>query len=156
MSTPYEETLEGKLLVRQAPGERHERVCSRLHELVSASLDGLRSATLLAPRSRIAVAPVTAVCPDLALIATATGRLWLAAEVIHGGDHHADTVLKKQIYEDLRLPRLWMLDTRYDNVEVYHAGPYGLSLKSILAGGEILSEQLLPEFQVSIRALFAA
>ena len=27
--------------------------------------------------------------------------------------------MKKQIYEDLNLPRLWMIDPRYNNVEVY-------------------------------------
>jgi Uma2 family endonuclease len=67
-----------------------------------------------------------------------------------------DTVLKKQIYEDLRIPRLWMIDPRYDNVEVYHATPYGLSLKGILAGKEVLSEPLLPEFEVNMKDLFAA
>ena len=64
-------------------------------------------------------------------------------------------MVKKQIYEDLRIPRLWMIDPRYDNVEVYHASPYGLSLKGILAGNDLLTERLLPEFQVSMRDLFA-
>jgi len=64
--------------------------------------------------------------------------------------------VKKQIYEDIRIPRLWMIDPRYDNVEVYHASPYGLSLKSILAGSDRLTESLLPEFQVTMKDLFAA
>ena len=34
--------------------------------------------------------------------------------------------------------------------------PYGMVLKSILAGEEILMEKLLPEFQISINALFAS
>ena len=54
----------------------------------------------------------------------------------------------------MKLPRLWMIDPRYDNVEVYHSNEYGLILKGILAGGEILSEKLLPEFQVTISELF--
>ena len=64
----------------------------------------------------------------------ATGKLWLAAEIVNSEDHRADTFIKKQIYEEIRLPRLWMIDPRYDNVEVYHSGEYGLVLKSILAG----------------------
>jgi Uma2 family endonuclease len=156
MSTAYEELLQGESHLRQPPGERHERICRRLHGLVGASVDGLRSTQLLRPRFRVVIAPRLALCPDLALLATATGRLWLAAEIIDGQDHHVDTVLKKQIYEDLRIPRLWMIDPRYDNVEVYHATPYGLSLKGILAGKEVLSEPLLPEFEVNMKDLFAA
>src|SRR5262249_61621213 len=94
-------------------------------------------------------------CPDLALVTVATNKLWLAAEIVSSDDHAPDTVVKKQIYEELKLPRLWMLDPRYDNVEVYHANAYGLILKAILAGSELLEEKLLPEFQISIAELFA-
>ena len=58
--------------------------------------------------------------------------------------------MKKEIYEQIKLPRLWMIDPRYDNVEVYHATEYGLVLKAILAGREILTEQLLPEFELTL------
>jgi Uma2 family endonuclease len=51
---------------------------------------------------------------------------------------------------------LWMVDPRYDNVEVYHCNQYGLILKGILAGREVLAERLLPEFQLTIAELFAA
>ena len=51
---------------------------------------------------------------------------------------------KKTIYEELRLPRVWMVDPRYDNVEVYHGTQYGLTLKRVLAVRELLTEALLP------------
>jgi Uma2 family endonuclease len=93
--------------------------------------------------------------PDLALITAATGKLWLAVEIINPDDHRADTVVKKQIYEDAKLPRLWIVDPRYDNLEVYHGTEYGLALRGILTGSEVLAESLLPEFQLTIRELFA-
>jgi Uma2 family endonuclease len=154
MSQPYAETLHGSMLVRPAPGARHELICARLHQRVQAGVANLSSTRLLPPRAEVRVAPDTSVCPDLALVVAATGKLWLAAEIVSSDDHATDTVLKKQIYEDLRLPRLWMIDPRYDNVEVYHATQYGLVLKGILAGSELLSEKLLPEFEVTITALF--
>ena len=89
-------------------------------------------------------------------MAAATGKVWLAAEIVSSDDHQPDTVIKKQIYEEMKLPRLWMIDPRYDNVEVYHSSEYGLVLKSILAGPELLTEKLLPEFQLTITELFAA
>lgn len=92
--------------------------------------------------------------PDLALVAAATGKIWLAAEIINSEDHRTDTVTKKSIYEEINLPRLWMIDPRYDNVEVYHGGEYGLALRGILAGREILQESLLPSFRMVVMELF--
>jgi Uma2 family endonuclease len=90
----------------------------------------------------------------LALVTAATGKLWLAAEIVSSDDHATDTVVKKQLYEELKLPRLWMVDPRYDNVELYSAGPYGMVLQGILGGNEVLTEKLLPDFQISITELF--
>jgi Uma2 family endonuclease len=156
MTEPYAETLNGATLVRRAPGPRHELICGRLHKCVHASVANFTSTRLLPPRSQVRMSPDTALCPDLALIANATGRLWLAAEIVSSDDHHADTVIKKQVYEEMKLPRLWMVDPRYDNVEVYHSTQYGMVLKGILAGRELLTEKLLPEFQLLIADLFEA
>src|SRR5437867_4679263 len=156
MSQTYQETLQGARLVRRAPGARHELICNRLHQCVYASVANFAGTRLLPARTEVELSADTIVCPDLALITVATGKIWLAAEILNSDDHRADTVVKKQIYEDLKLPRLWMIDPRYDNVEVYHAGEYGLMLKSMLAGCEILTETLLPGFQLTIADLFAA
>lgn len=67
-------------------------------------------------------------------------KLVMAAEIVSRDDHHhADTVVKKNIYKQIRVPRLWMVDPRYNNVEIYHSTKFGLALKGILAGSEILS-----------------
>jgi len=154
MSSPYEELLQGSSLVRGSPGSRHEQICARLHRSVHASVANLTSTCLLAARSAIRVAPDTILRPDLALMTIPTSKLWLAAEIVNSEDHAPDTVVKKQIYEEIRLPRLWMVDPRYDNVEIYHASQYGLVLKGILAGTDVLTEKLLPEFQITIAELF--
>ena len=156
MSATYAELLNGAPLARRAPGARHELICGRLHKWVKASVANFAGTRLLAPRSEVRLSFKHTVCPDLALVAAATGKVWLAAEIVSSDDHQPDTVIKKQIYEDMRLPRLWMIDPRYDNVEVYHCSEYGLALKSILAGHELLTEKLLPAFQLTITELFAA
>ncbi len=155
MSQTYAEILNGSAMARRAPGARHELICSRLHQWVKASVANFAGTRLLTPRSVVRLSDKHTVCPDLALLAAATGKMWLAAEIISSDDHQPDTVIKKQIYEDIKLPRLWMIDPRYDNVEVYHSTQYGLALKSILAGRELLTEKLLPEFQLTVAELFA-
>lgn len=154
MSQPYEEILSGETLPRSAPGARHEAICDRLHRLMTASVANLPATQLLAPRAKVRVSQSTTICPDLALVTVATGKLWLAVEIVSTEDHQADTVIKKQFYEDIRIPRLWMVDPRYDNVEIYHCTEWGLVLKGILAGSEVLAESLIPEFQIVIAELF--
>jgi Uma2 family endonuclease len=156
MSRPYEEILEGATLPRSAPGERHEKICARLHREMAASVNGLSSTQLLPSRMRIDVSRTTALCPDLSLVMAANSKLFLAVEIISRDDHRADTVTKKEIYEKIRVPRLWIIDPRYDNVEIYQSFEFGLQLKTILAGSEILSEKLIPQFQITIADLFAA
>jgi len=155
MRVPYEEMLAGVLTLRLPPGQRHELICTRLHAAIQASVANFPGTKLLGRRTEVRFSPSIALRPDLAIVTAASGRLWLAAEVVDAEDHHADTVLKKQIYEDLKVARLWMVDPRYDNLEVYHATEYGLKLIGILAGRDVLSEKLLPEFQMTVAELFA-
>jgi Uma2 family endonuclease len=155
MSLLYEEIVEGETMVRSPPGARHERICAWLQSRLADSLVNNTVARLLAPRSIVQLSPETMLRPDLALVTAATGKLWLAVEVINSEDHQPDTVLKKTIYEDFNVARLWMVDPRYDNVETYHRMPYGLALRGILAGKERLVESLLPGFDVTVAELFA-
>ena len=154
MSDPYEEVLSGDITLRLPPGARHELVLSRLRAALLRSVTDSQVARLLEPRSLIRVAHSSALRPDLALVTAATNKLWLAVEVVSSDDHQADTVTKKQIYEEIKVIRLWMVDPRYDNVEIYHATEYGLKLIGILAGREVLEERLLPEFQMVVADLF--
>ena len=155
MNVRYEEIVEGESLMRMPPGARHEVVCARLHATIAACLDDRSPSRLLAPRTVVQISPGTLVRPDLVLVTAATNKPWLVAEVIHSNDHSSDTVTKKVIYEESRLPRLWMIDLRYDNVEVYHGTQYGMTLKTILAQREFLTEKLLPNLNLGIAQLFA-
>ena len=154
--SPYQETLNGVPQVRLAPGARHEAICARLYRAILVSAANLKSTRILMPRSEVRLSRDNIVRPDIALMTAATDKLWLAAEIVNSEDHSPDTVVKKQIYEESKLPRLWMIDPRYDNVEVYHATTYGMVLQGILAGGEMLTEKLLPDFRLTMTELFQA
>jgi hypothetical protein len=155
VSGPYQEIFFGETVLRRPPGPRHELVCERLHSRLSECLQMLSTTRLLPLRTAIELQAGTIIRPDIVLVTSATNKPWLIGEVIDSEDHHADTVVKKSIYEDSKLPRLWMIDPRYDNVEIYHGTPYGLSLKHILARREFLTESLLPELNFGIADLFA-
>jgi len=155
LSADYEEIIEGESVLRRVPAGRHEEICEALHAAFTAALAGNTVARLLERRSVVQLAPGSWLRPDLALVTAATGKLWLAAEIVSSLDHRWDTVTKKELYEVHALPRLWMVDPRYDNVEVYHGTPHGLSLRHIYAGRETVTENLLSGLRLTVAELFA-
>lgn len=156
MIDPFEETIQGETTLRMPLGGRHELICTRLQTALTASVTDFPGTKLHELRSAMRVDANNLLRPDIAIATAATGKIWLVAEVVSSEDHHADTVEKKQIYETMKLPRLWMIDPRYNNVEVYHATEYGMRLEHILAGSDVLTEKLLPKFQLAIADLFAS
>ncbi len=155
MSHTYEEIIEGNSVHRTVLGGRHRLVLERLQALMQAALPANGPARLQEPRSVVQLTAGTILRPDLSLVTVATGKVFLAAEIISSEDHRWDTVTKKEIYEDCKIPRLWMIDLRYNNVEVYHGSQYGLGLKGILANKEALTEKLLPNLSVAMNDLFS-
>ena len=155
MSDPYKELIAGETFIRAALNIPHEVLCDRLHSRVAAHLPANSALKLLPRRSPVTLHAGTEICPDLALVHGSTSQLYLAAEVLQPGDHHLDTVLKKQIYSDCRVPRLWIVDSRYQNTEIYGSGEFGFRLETILAGREILADIALPGLAATMHDLFA-
>ena len=155
MSDPYQELIDGETFIRGPLNAPHELQCDRLHAWVSAHLPANSAFKLLPRRTPVTLRPGTDICPDLALVRRADSQLYLAAEVLQPGDHHPDTVLKKQIYSDCRAPRLWIVDSRYQNVEVYGTTAIGFRLESILASNHSLADAALSGASLAVADLFA-
>lgn len=161
MSEAYEELLQGETVYRQPPSSEHELLVARLHALVARSLPLNSALRLLPPRSELLLEEHSVLRPDLTVVRTDPGTdntavLYLVAEVLLPGDHHVDTVLKKQLWSDAQLPRLWMVDPRYLNVEVYGCGEYGFALLDILAHHHPLTDPHLPGLSCTMDELFAS
>ena len=162
MSDAYEELIQTEPFYRQSPSIAHELLVDRLHRLVASALPLNSALQLLPPRTELVLAEHTKVRPDLTVVRVPPGappdhaaQLYLVAEVLLPGDHHVDTVIKKQVWADARLPRLWMVDPRYLNVEVYGCGEYGFTLSDILANRHPLTDPHLPGLSCSMDELFA-
>ncbi|HVU17292.1 MAG TPA: Uma2 family endonuclease [Candidatus Didemnitutus sp.] len=163
MSDSYEEIIDGEVQTRRAPSSEHELLLGRIRDRVTAALSPNSALRLLPARSGLQIAEQLTVRPDLAIVRVppqredpdVTPQLYLVAEVLQPGDHHLDTVVKKQLWSDLRLPRLWMIDPRYLNVEVYGCGEYGFTLLNILALRDQLEDPLLTGLAYPIADLFA-
>ncbi len=159
MSEAYEEVIRGETACRPPPAD-HEILVGRLHALVAGCLPPNSTLRLLPPRASLQLADDCILRPDLTVIRTdpdltGAARLYLVADVLLPGDHHIDTFIKKQLWADSRLPRLWMVDPRYLNVEVYSRGEYGFTLTDILAHHHRLTDPHLPGLGCSMDELFA-
>lgn len=161
MNDAYEELISGQRVQRRSPTPEHETLVARLHRLVSKSLPLNSTLRLLGPRAELELDGHSVLRPDLAIVQMrpAVGgsqrvQLYLVAEVLQAGDHHVDTVAKKQIWSDGMLPRLWIVDPRYFNVEVYGCGAHGFTLLEILANHHPLTDPHLPGFSPSMPDLF--
>jgi Uma2 family endonuclease len=155
MPHSYEELLAGEPHQRAQPAGPHELLCNRLHAWVRAALPANSTLELLPRRTVLELDANNHLCPDLALRQKASGQLYLVAEVLQPGDHHRDTVVKKELYLAQRVPRCWIVDSRYHNVEVYGTGEYGFRLEGILAGQDRLIDPALPELSRTMDELFA-
>lgn len=160
MTEAYEEIIQGESVSRRAPSLAHETLLGRLHALVARTLPPASGLELLPPRASLQLADDCILRPDLTLVRTAPGltgvaRIYLVTEVLFPGDHHLDTVVKKQLWSDLRLSRLWMVDPRYLNVEIYSLGEYGFTLTDILAHHHPLTDPHLPGLDCTMDELFA-
>lgn len=161
MSEAYEEVIQAEPFYRRQPSLAHETLVQRLHQMVAAALPLNSSLQLLPPRTELLLDDHTKVRPDLTVVRIPTGleeptaQLYLVAEVLLPGDHHVDTVIKKQLWADAKLPRLWMVDPRYLNVEVYGCGEYGFTLADILANHHPLTDPHLPGLRCPMDELFA-
>lgn len=155
MSEPYEELIDGETFIRGPLNGPHETLCDRLDRWVARQLPANSAFKLLPRRATVTLRAGTSVCPDLALVRRDNSQLYLAVEVLQPGDHHPDTVLKKQIYSDCRAPRLWIVDSRYQNVEIYGTTPVGFRLESILTTQESLADAGLTGAAYPVADLFA-
>lgn len=161
MNGAYEELIAGQRVQRRTPTPDHEILVARLHALVAKSLPLNSTLRLLGPRAELELDGHSVLRPDLAIVqmrptvdGTRRVQLYLVAEVLQPGDHHVDTVAKKQIWSDGLLPRLWIVDPRYFNVEVYGCGDHGFTLLEILANHHPLTDPYLPGFRLSMPELF--
>ena len=157
---PYAEKLAGETYFRVGPGVPHEALCDRLAAALELALPLNSTWKILPRRSALRLSSRDDLRPDVTLVrtnpadATAAPQPTLCVEVLLPGDHHPDTVIKKSIYQDARLPTLWLVDPRYLNVEVYRTGELGFRLEAILANHEALTNPHLPGLALSMHDLF--
>ena len=124
------ETVHGELLVTPAPSGRHQpvvvRLIARLAQYLNAN--GLEQQLLTSPAD-ISYGHDTLVQPDLFVADTAAflrsgnwadvRMLHLVIEIVSESSARSDRTIKRQLYQEQRIPEYWIVDTDQRQVEVW-------------------------------------
>jgi len=122
------ECVYGELLVTPAPPPWHQVVVNRLHRKLGDYLDPVPSLFLFASASDISWSDDSLVRPDLFVLPrdevrplrwSAMKHLVLNVEVLSPSSTRADRFTKRRLYQEVGIPRYWVVDADAREVEVW-------------------------------------
>src|SRR3989440_11881142 len=160
------ELIEGELFVSRAPGIPHQRVLHNL-QLELGSYLKANPIGILVPGAGAIFSDYDAVIPDLAFVRNErwdqvvtgekfTGPLDLVVEVISPGaeNRRRDLLVKRQLYGKYGVAEYWIVDPENRLVEVYRLQDDRLESAATLRNGDEITTPLLPDFRLSVTAIF--
>jgi Uma2 family endonuclease len=113
------EVIDGELLVSPAPSLLHQRAVGRLYRILEPYVEAIGQEVLFAPAA-VTFSKRREVQPDVLVIPLKDGRpverfedvgvLTLAVEVLSPHSLRADRQLKRNLYQDERVPEYWIID----------------------------------------------
>jgi len=122
------ETVHGELLVTPAPRAWHQLVVTRLLRKLGDYLERQGLGPVLVSPADISWSDDTLVQPDLFVVDLAEARtmdwkrmktLLLVVEVLSPSTARYDRFTKRRLYQDVRIPFYWIVDTDAGRVEVW-------------------------------------
>ncbi len=160
------ELIDGEHFVTPSPALRHQIILANLHRLIAPHTHATRSGvTLFAPYD-IVFTKYDVVEPDLIYFSkaryaevvtdkNAQGPPTLAVEILSPGTRRRDEVLKRRLYERMKVDEYWIVDPEAETVKVYRlgAGKYERT-ELCLESDAALTTVLLPGLSIRLAAVF--
>src|SRR5437870_8318012 len=160
------ELIGGELFVSRAPGISHQRVVLNLEMSLSRYLSD-NAIGILVPGAGAIFSDYDAVIPDLAFVRNErwnqvvtgekfTGAVDLVIEVVSSGaeNRRRDLLVKRQLYGKCGIAEYWVVDPENRLVEVYRLRDDRLESVATLREDDEITTPLLPEFRLSVAAVF--
>jgi Uma2 family endonuclease len=122
------EVVHGELLVTPSPRPLHQLVLARLQLAIGKYLEREPIGVLLSSPADISWGPDVLVQPDLFVVAMEEARtmtwakmqhLPLVIEVLSPSSTRADRFTKRRLYQEVGVPRYWMVDADAQVVETW-------------------------------------
>lgn len=159
------ELIDGKIMKRNHPGLKHQRVLGRLYALFNAFvLSGNVGEVLFAPFGVI-LDEFNDVQPDLIFVSENQKSILredgihgvpeLLVEIISPTSVTRDRVRKKAVYERLGVAEYWLVDPQNGSIEVYERTDVGYELFSDSETNPVVKSKVLAGLEVEAKVLFA-
>jgi Uma2 family endonuclease len=160
------ELIGGELFVSRAPGIPHQRVLHNLQMEFGLYLKA-HPIGILVPGAGAIFSDYDAVIPDLAFVRHErwdqvvtgekfTGAVDLVVEILSPGtvNRRRDLIAKHQLYGKYGVAEYWIVDNENRNVLVYRLQGDALEEISKLSAEDRITSPLLPDFCLTVTALF--
>jgi Uma2 family endonuclease len=160
------ELIGGELFVSRAPGIPHQRVLQNLLMELGLYLKA-NPIGILVPGAGAIFSDYDAVIPDVAFVRHErwnqvvtgekfTGAVDLVVEILSPGtvNRRRDLIAKHQLYGKYGVAEYWIVDNENRNVLVYRLQGDALEEISKLSAEDRITSPLLPDFCLTVTALF--
>ncbi len=159
------EIVDGEVLVRPSPSEKHQRVLRNLSFSMHSHAKTKGLGTLYFAPFDVVFGEKTAFQPDIVFVSAARqgiigpeyiiGAPDLVVEILSPSGASLDRVTKFEQYARYGVGEYWIVDPGTEMVEIYRLAGQSYEPKGTYSGADSLETPVLPAWRISVRDLFA-
>jgi Uma2 family endonuclease len=160
----YYELIHGEVHLSPSRSTKHQMILGNLSRILGTYMRSARVGILFFAPLDVCLNPDTALQPDLIFISEervgivnenfVAGAPDLAIEVLSQSTAGHDRATKLPLYAEAGVADVWLVDSQAKTVEVLKLEGKKYLLDAILAGDQVLTSNLFPGWQLSLRDLF--
>jgi Uma2 family endonuclease len=158
------ELIHGYVHFIPTPSTRHQFIVGNFARSVGTYVENSRLGFLLCAPLDVRLNADTALQPDLLFISAKradiaqedfiAGAPHLVVEIISKSTGAHDRATKLPLYAEARVPDVWLIDSHVETVEVLKLQGKKYLVDASLAGDQVLTSDLFPDWQLPLRDLF--
>ncbi len=161
------EIIGGEHFVTPSPNTRHQTISLNLTVAIRNYLVQHPIGAVYAAPLDVVLSDLDVVQPDLMYISRErTGVLTeqhvrgapdLVGEILSPGTRRTDEITKRKLYDRFGVVEYWVVDPELEGIKIYRRTAEGFTRVAELTaeGGDEVTTPLLPDFSISVAAVFA-
>jgi Uma2 family endonuclease len=160
------EIIDGDHYMTPAPRTKHQKVSINLSASMHSFVKEHSLGLVFAAPCDVILSSKNVVQPDLIFVSTACtsivtedniqGAPDIVIEIISERTRKKDEIIKRKLYERFGIREYWLLDPELETVKIYRRAEhgYGRALELSKENRDVLTTDLLPDFRLSLAAIF--
>ncbi|MBF0336656.1 MAG: Uma2 family endonuclease [Nitrospirae bacterium] len=147
-----------------SPFERHQSISSNIYRKIDRHMEKVKIGKVYyAPLDVILKEGQQRLQPDILFIRRENMVIvqdWIrgvpdmVCEIVSKGSHGKDTVTKKKIYEDFRVPEYWIVIPELETIEVFTIEGDAYELFSLAEGEGVVRSRVIEGLEFDVKDVF--